>query len=129
MPCRFAPLQMEGDGNCFPRTISYLLYKTQDRYEELRCCIVCEAVKNINHYFDHDYISHGAHNFYDRGTLPVQYAQYFENYNPDHAFNVMKLYKREVLDICHDGAYLGIWQIFQIANVLKMPVTSVHPVI
>ena len=63
MPRGYAPLQIEGDGNCFPRTISYLLYKTQDRYEEMRCRIVYEAVKNINHYLDHDYVSNGAHTF------------------------------------------------------------------
>ena len=129
MPRGYAPLQIEGDGNCFPRTISYLLYKTQDRYEEMRCRIVYEAVKNINHYLDHDYVSNGAHNLYDRGTLPEQYAQYSDNYNPHQAFNLTRLYKREVLDICCDGAYMGIWQIFQIANVIKMPITSVHPMI
>ena len=106
-----------------------MLYKTQDRYEEMRCRIVYEAVKNISHYLDHDYVSNGAHNLYDRGTLPEQYAQYSDNYNPHQAFNLTRLYKREVLDICCDGAYMGIWQIFQIANVIKMPVTSVHPMI
>ena len=81
----------------------------------------------MNHFLDHDYVSHGAHNFYDRGTLPEQYAQYSDNYNPANTFNLMRLYKREVLDICHYGVYMGIWQIFQIANVIKMPITSVHP--
>ena len=127
MPAGYAPLQIEGDGNCFPRTVSYLLYKTQDRHEEMRCHIVYEAVQNMNHYLDHDYISHGAYNFYDRGTLPEQYAQHSDNYNPGNTFNMMRLYKREVLAICHYGAYMGIWQIFQIANVIKMPITSVHP--
>ena len=93
--------------------ISYLFHKTQDRYEEMRCRILYEAVKNINHYLDHDYISNGAHNLYDRGTLPEQYAQYSDNYNPHQAFNLTRLYKREVLDICCDGAYMGIWQFFK----------------
>ena len=78
-------------------------------------------------YLDDNYVSNGAHNFYDRGTLPEQYAQYSDNYNPHAAFNLAGLYKQKVLDICKDGAYMGIWQIFQVANVIKRPVTSVHP--
>ena len=35
-PERIAPVSVEGDGNCFPRTISYLLYKTERRYMEMR---------------------------------------------------------------------------------------------
>ena len=34
-PQRIAPVSVEGDGNCFPRTISYLLYKTERRYMEI----------------------------------------------------------------------------------------------
>ena len=40
---------------------------------------------------------------------------------------MMRLYKQQVLDICKDGAFMGIWQIFQIANVVKRPIRSVHP--
>ena len=37
------------------------------------------------------------------------------------------LYKTEVLDIMNDGAYMGIWQIFQATNIAKRPICSVHP--
>ena len=123
----FAPVQNEGDGNCFPRTISYLLSKTEDMHTEVRVHIIYEAVSNMGSYLDDNYISNGANNFYDRGTLPEQYAQYSDNYNPYVAFNMLQLYKREVLDICKDCSFMGIWQIFQVANVFKRPITSVHP--
>ena len=55
------------------------------------------------------------------------YAQYSDNYNPYATFNIVQLYKEEVLDICKDGTFMGIWQIFQIANVIKQPICSVHP--
>ena len=35
MPPRLAPLQVEGDGNCFPHTISYLLFKTENHHTEI----------------------------------------------------------------------------------------------
>ena len=80
---------------------------------------------NMTMYLNDNYISNGAHHFYDRGTLPEQYAQYSDNYNPHATINMLRLYKQEVLDICKDGAYMGIWQIFQVVNVIKRPVTSV----
>ena len=61
-----------------------------------------EAVLNMGSYLDDNYISNGANHFYDRGTLPEQYAQYSDNYNPHQAFNMLRLYKREVLDRCKD---------------------------
>ena len=82
---------------------------------------------NMGQYLDDKYVSNEAHNFYDRGTLLEQYAQYSDNYNPHVAFNMLQLYKREVLDICSDGTFMGIWQIFQVGNVIKRPITSVHP--
>ena len=116
----FAPVQIEGDGNCFPRTISYFLSRTEKNYMEIRVRIIYEAVLNMGQYLDDNYISNRAHNFYDRGTLLEQYAQYSDNYNPHVAFDMLKLYKREVMEICCDGAFMGIWQI-------KRPITSVHP--
>ena len=114
-----APILIEGDGNCFPCTISYLLSKSQAMYTKLRVHIIYEAVQNIEKYVDHNYVSIEAHHFCECGTLPEQYAQYSDNYNPYATFNMLQLYKEEVLDICKDGTFMGIWQIFQIANVIK----------
>ena len=49
-PERIAPVSVEGDGNCFPRTISNLLYKTERRYMEMRVQIIYEAIKNLQSY-------------------------------------------------------------------------------
>ena len=123
-PHRVAPISVEGDGNCFPRTVSYLLYKTERRYMEIRVRIVYEAIKNLQSYLDHNYISVGAVNFYDHGTLPEQYALYSDNFIPNTGIpvDVLDLYRQEVMDINKDGAYMGIWQIFHASNVLKCPI-------
>ena len=52
----FAPVQIEGNGNCFPCTISYLLSMTQDRHMEIRIRIIYEAVMNMGQYLDDNYI-------------------------------------------------------------------------
>ena len=66
--------------------------------------IIYKAVMNMTMYLDDNDVSNGAQNFYDNGTLPEQYAQYSYNYNPHSTFNLLRLYKQEVLDICEDGA-------------------------
>ena len=106
MPANLAPLQTGTDGNCFPRTVSNLLFKTQERYTEIRVRLIYEAVKNIEHYLDDNYVSIGAHNFYSHGTFPEQYAQYSDNFNPYVTFNMTRLYKTEVMDITNDSAYV-----------------------
>ena len=128
-PHRVAPISVEGGGNCFPRTVSYLLHKTERRYVEIHVRIVYEAIKNLQSYLDHSYVSVGTVNFYDHGTLPEQYAMYSDNYIPNTGIpvGVLDLYRQEVMDICKDGAYMGIWQIFQAANVLEHPIRSVFP--
>ena len=80
--------------------MSYIMFKDQNHYMEMRVRIVYEAVHNYQKYLDEFYVSQGAVNFYARGTLPEQYAQYSDNYNPDVTFNFNSLYEQEVLDIC-----------------------------
>lgn len=76
---------------------------------------------------DNAYLQMGANHLYHRGTLAQQYAMYSDNYQPDRVLDVTSIYKQEVLDICQDGAYMGIWQIFQTANVIQAPIRSVYP--
>ena len=100
-PERITPVSVEGDGNCFPTTINYLLYKTERRYMEICVRIVYEAMKNLQSYLDNNYVSVGAVNFYDCATLSEQYAQYSDSYIPNTgiSLDVLALYKQEVMDI------------------------------
>ena len=52
---------------------------------------------------------------------------YSDNYRPHDTLNVESIYMQEVMDICKKGAYMGVWQIFQVANVIQHPVKSVYP--
>ena len=127
VPDSYAPVSIQGDGNCFPRAISYLLFRTQDRHPEIRTRIIYEAVSNIECYLDHTYVATGAPNLYSRGTLPQQYAQYSDSYRTNRPLNVRQIYKSEVLDICKNAAFMGIWQVFQASNVIKHTMCSVYP--
>ena len=118
-PQRIAPLSVKGDGNCFPRTISYLLCKSQSRYMEMRVRIVYEAVINLDSYLDNNYVSVGHVIFMI--VPPSQSSTAIP-------LDVLDLYKKEVMDIRKDGAFMRIWQIFQASNVLKRPIRSVFPI-
>ena len=78
----------------------------------------------MDSYLDNIYVSIGARNFYNWGTLPKQYVQYSDNYIPNTGveLDVVALYKQEVLDITKNRAFMGIWQVFQATNVLKRPI-------
>ena len=78
-------------------------------------------------YLNNTYLAKGATDFYHQGTLSDQYTMYSDNYNPERNFDVRAIYVQELLDICKHGAYMGIWQFFQVANVLGNPVFSVYP--
>ena len=119
---------MEGDGNCFPRTVSYILQKDQAHHKEICVRIVYEAVQNMAKYLDNEYVSIGAHHFYGRATLVQTYAMYTEDFNPLVPLDVVKLYKKEVMEIRKLAGYMGIWQLFQTANILCIPIKSVYPI-
>ena len=50
-----------------------------------------------------------------------------EHYNPMLRLDTETLYNLELLDICKDGAYMGMWQILAAANILQHPICSVYP--
>ena len=79
------------------------------------------------HYLDNNYVQQGANHLYRWGTLTQQYAMYSDNYRPHETLNVDNIYMQEVIDICKNGAYMGVWQLFQVANVIQCPVKSVYP--
>ena len=50
------PICIVPDGNCFCRSISQLVYGSEDHHVEMRCRIVIGSVLNFKNYIDHDYL-------------------------------------------------------------------------
>ena len=65
-PDGYAPINIFGDGNCFPRTCSYLVGENEDRYTEFCVCIVYELVQNKDIYLNDTYVSKGTSIIYGR---------------------------------------------------------------
>lgn len=128
-PTGYLPVTIGDDGNCFPRTLSYLCFRNQSHHVEMRVRLVYEAVINKQWYLNEEYVKRGAEIIHKRGTTIQQWAMFAKNYDPTsrEPLNVPATYKQEVLDICHDSEYTGMWQILQAANVLRQPIYSVYP--
>ena len=126
-PEGYAPCKIIGDGNCFPRALSYICFKNQDSHKEMRVRLVYEAVLNGKYYLSNRYLCRGCNIIY-RGAGPCkQLAMYSSSYNPTQELDVVNIYKKEVLEIARDSAYCGLWQMSQASNILRRPVLSVYP--
>ena len=103
------------------------MFRTQEKHYEVRTRIVYESVINIDKYLNSEYLQHGANHRYRRGTLAQQYVMYSDNYTAAGWINAKRIYIQEILDICKDGAFMGVRQILQVANVIGCPIQSVYP--
>ena len=126
-PQGLVPCKIEGDGNCFPRTLSYICFRNQDLDVEFRVRLEYEALLNAKHYINNRYLSRGSNIVYRRGGPCKQIAMYSNYYTPGEELDVVKIYKQEVLTLSKMNTYCGLWQLAQAANVLRRPVMSVYP--
>ena len=121
-PVGFVPVTVGSDGNCFPRCISRLIYGHENQHMEIRKRIVAEAVSNKHLYMDNDHLNLGQSIERDRTYMYYMYSQCY-----DAKKSLEDVYEAEVLTIKEKDAYMGLWQIHQVANVLKRPVGIVYP--
>ena len=126
-PEGLAPCKIGSDGNCFPRTLSYICFRNQRMHSEFCVRLLYEAILNGKQYVNNRYLSKGCNIVYRRGGPAKQIAMYSESYNPNEELNVVNIYKEEVMKMAQDGNYCGLWQLCQAANILCRPVTSVYP--
>ena len=141
-PNGFLPVCTFGDGNCFPRALATSINMNEHEcHKEMRIRICHEGVINKNRYLDSSYLAKGCANTYSRTTFPIVYADMSE-YRVDFgciegesrdnriarwSVTAEQIYKREVYMSRKSGEYMGMWQIFQAANCIGRPITSVYP--
>ena len=121
------PCKIAGDGNCFPRTLSYICFRSQENDAEFRVRLEYEALLNGKHYLSDCYLSRSCNIVYRKGGPCKQIAMYLETYNPNEELDVVQIYKKKVLSLTRNGQYCGLWQIAQASNVLHRPIVSLYP--
>lgn len=109
------PTTIVADGNCFPRTLSMLVYGNQFHFQEMRGRMMYEGVQNFSEYLKHHYLAHGARHKYKKAKLMEIFAQYSDEYVAGTKTTpklVKKVLEKELLSVSKNSSYCGIWQCF-----------------
>ncbi|XP_033727671.1 uncharacterized protein LOC117317004 [Pecten maximus] len=125
------PVCVGADGNCLPRCGSVHAFGLEDKHNEIRARVVIELTKNEDMYLDCKHLARGT-SLVDReaAKLPGHYALYSQNYTAGDIVTentITRIYHQEVLDISRRNSFMGIWQLFGLASVLKCRIFSVYP--
>ena len=102
------------DGNCLPRTASYISNGTESLHVEMRVRIVHELIAHRALYLDDAFLSRGLATEETR-NVALRYAQYSPWYVPGETLtdsDIDQLYKKEVADVIRPGAFCGMWHRF-----------------
>lgn len=96
----------------------------------MRLCIVHELAVNAEYYLENENLTMGLRKT-DKNCVQA-FASFSDHYvqgaHDLHDKKVIRaLYKREVGDVYKPGSFMGIWQMFGLASVLKIKVCSVYP--
>ena len=102
-------VKMTADGNCLPRTGSFISMGTEDSHLEIRIRIVHELVQYEEMYLNEDFLVKGTQ--HPRRSYAPVYAQYSPFYVPGTTVSkedINAIYSSEVMDIIKLGSYCGI---------------------
>ena len=121
------PVKVSADGNCLPYSGSILVSGKEGMSEEIRVRIILESCIFKDAYLNQGFLERGFRE--KNNSLAKTFAFYSDEYANEVLSNgeIERLYEREVLKICKNKSYMGIWQVFALASVLCRPIYSVYP--
>ena len=125
-PDYMVPCHIFGDSNCFPCCLSLICFHTEDHHVEMRVRLVYEGVQNWRQYINNRYMNKGASIVRGRGGSCEAISLYSSAYAAEN-YNIQNVFQAEILEIRKPGAWCGLWQLAEAANVLHRPVKSVFP--
>ena len=129
----YVPVEVRGDGNCFFRALSRLVYGDEQYHLEMRCRITMDCVKNIDKYTNHNYLMRGApHYTYKKcPNIAAIYCSYSGVRNIDDRDltqrGIIDVFKENTLRIRRDKEYSDIWHFHSAANILKRKIFMIFP--
>ena len=126
------PICIVPDGNCFCRSISCLVYRSEHHHVEMRCRIVIDSVLNLNNYTDHDYRMRCANHEHKNCSNIAGYYCCYSGVKSvgkqDQSLKGIKsVFREDVMRICKLKEYCGPWQFPSAANVLSSNIFMVLP--
>ena len=122
---RVFALCVAGDGNCFFRSLSLLLFGTQNHHQELRCRIVMAMAINTALFLDgtnwcssHDQVTPES----------VIEVALMTSVLPTASSPKLAL-EAEVMSVLLESTNAGLWEFWAASHVLKWPAQSVFPAV
>ena len=127
LPKLAMPILVDGDGNCLARCGSLLAYGTECYHLDIRLRIAIEMISHQDQYLDSDFLSKGLPTGHQ--LTPAQVAHFSGNYTGNDLTEeeVRVIYRNELHQVMKPHEFMGVWQIFALASVLKHPIFSVYP--
>ena len=135
IPQRFRchhPTTILADGNCFCRSISRLVFGTENEHLQIRCRLVVDMTMNLSLYTDNDYLMRNASHLHKRCSNIASYYCIYSGVkhigNRDQTKEgIESVFKDDILRIRKLAKYCGPWQFHSAANVLNSKLTMVFP--
>ena len=126
------PICIVPDGNCFCRSISRLVYRSEDHHVEMRCRIVIDSVLNLKNYTDHDYLMRCVNHVHKNCSNIAGYYCCYSGVknvgNRDESLKgIQSVFRKDVMRICSLKEYCGPWQFHSAANVITTKLVMVFP--
>ena len=123
-PC-LVPMKSFGDGNCFYRSLSLVLFGNEDGHVELRVQSVVELALNEKSYLDEKTFTDMAEYSYD-GIMDyiMQMSITDESFV---AKDILSSFCNEVRLTAKNGKYSSILHLLASCNAIQKPLNSIYP--
>lgn len=122
------PIRTKPDGSCFAQAASRLIFGTPNRHVEVRVRLILEGVKNREYYTNHDELAFGI-SFPLTVDLSSYYCEMTGDSNELNTVRDVPLLYADILNYTKESSYASMWQVHQLAGVVKMPVMCVYPIL
>ena len=123
-PPHHFPVWVLGDGNCLPRTLSILAFGHPENFVEMRMRIVAELTLNIARYVSPSYLASGSST---TGATLLEYLMLDVDIPFSEGLTPLEVLQAEIVSVCKLSADFNMWGVYAATNILKAPVTSMHP--
>ena len=126
------PVETSGENNnCFPNTLSRLVFGNEEHATEMRVRLVRCAIEHKDMFLNESVLKRGYDCPHIQRNLCDIYVEYGKDgYSaPQHLTPAEReyFYKKDVVDFRRSGCRCGIWQLHQAAEVLQCPVNCIYP--
>jgi hypothetical protein len=121
------PTIVRADGDCLPGCGSVFVYGDDSHATELRLRIILELVLHEDYYMErkHFEVATSSGKIRDLRKSLAMYSEVPGIRLDDQL--IKRIYQQEIMSIAKPKNYMGMWQMYGLASVLKMNICSCYP--